>query len=277
MTDEIFLDTTIQIDRLLQTADVQANIQQNLTNKRIYTSSTVYMEFKRTILQDIRYVHALVERKCAIRPVQTVLLSDIDRWLAGGEGNFSIRSRDRCKFVTATIKDAIPQNSVHKNRLFTFLQTMRFNLEMDFFSVDLGDNGYFDISEEDTYIDIAGCVLSRPEYPSGDILNTRLSCSAATTACKLDQFLTQHADELQAIHRRLSTLPAQQRDQRAFNVLTDVLANGYRRALGERSCWALGDIVIALESPNNAAIYTTNEKHFSPLCEALSKQLISGI
>ena len=274
MTDGIFLDTTIQVDRLLQTADIQANIQQNLIDKRIYTSSTVYMELKRTVLQDIRYVHALVERKCAASSTPTVLLSDIDRWLASGQGNFSVRSRDRCKFVTATIKDAFPQKNVHKDHLFAFLQTLVFDLEMEFFAIDLGHDSYFDIRAENAYIDIAGCVLSQPKHPPGDILNTRLSCAAATTTCKLDHFFAQHADELHAIHHILSALPTQQRDTKAFNVLTDVLTNGYHRALGERSCWALGDIVIALESPYDAAIYTTNERHFRLLCQALGKQLV---
>jgi hypothetical protein len=43
------------------------------------------------------------------------------------------------------------------------------------------------------------------------------------------------------------------------------------RAKGERTCWALGDVIIALEAPDDALIYTT-DNHFDVICAALGKR-----
>jgi hypothetical protein len=44
-------------------------------------------------------------------------------------------------------------------------------------------------------------------------------------------------------------------------------------ARGRNCTRYLGDLVIALELPQNAALYTTNYRHFGPICELLGKQL----
>lgn len=44
-------------------------------------------------------------------------------------------------------------------------------------------------------------------------------------------------------------------------------------ARGRNCTWYLGDLVIALETPADAAFYTTNLRHFAPLCKLLGKQL----
>ena len=44
-------------------------------------------------------------------------------------------------------------------------------------------------------------------------------------------------------------------------------------ARGRNCTWYLGDLVIALEMPTDAAIYTTNQRHFAPLCALLGKEL----
>nr|MBC8234005.1 hypothetical protein [bacterium] len=43
-------------------------------------------------------------------------------------------------------------------------------------------------------------------------------------------------------------------------------------ALGERTCWALGDVIIALEVPDDALIYTA-DGHFEVISKAIGKQL----
>lgn len=44
-------------------------------------------------------------------------------------------------------------------------------------------------------------------------------------------------------------------------------------ARGRNCTWHLGDLVIALEMPTDAALYTTNLRHFAPLCALLGKEL----
>jgi hypothetical protein len=44
-------------------------------------------------------------------------------------------------------------------------------------------------------------------------------------------------------------------------------------AKGEQNCWTLGDLIIVLECPPDAALWTTNLRHFAPLCQALGRHL----
>lgn len=54
--------------------------------------------------------------------------------------------------------------------------------------------------------------------------------------------------------------------------LADV-ATDANMAKGEHNCWALGDLIITLECPSDAMLWTTNFRHFEPLCKALNKHL----
>ena len=52
------------------------------------------------------------------------------------------------------------------------------------------------------------------------------------------------------------------------------MVTGSERPFG-KNCYALADTIIALEAPHDASIYTTNERHFQPLAEAIGKKLFS--
>jgi len=122
----------------------------------------------------------------------------------------------------------------------------------------------------DEFITNTDCDLVRSNVPVGDYLTSRLSCNAATAQCSLVDFLARHQSELLALEHALtqanpdqinpSTLPALRR-----------LNQDVTRAKGERTCWALGDVIIALEAPDDALIYTT-DNHFDVLCAALGKR-----
>jgi hypothetical protein len=56
MRKKIFVETTIHIERLFSDAARQTKISRNLKGAVFSTSSYVYMEFRRTMLQAISYV-----------------------------------------------------------------------------------------------------------------------------------------------------------------------------------------------------------------------------
>jgi len=43
------------------------------------------------------------------------------------------------------------------------------------------------------------------------------------------------------------------------------------KALGERTCWALGDVIIALEAPSDAEIFTA-DRQFEVILKAIGKR-----
>lgn len=51
------------------------------------------------------------------------------------------------------------------------------------------------------------------------------------------------------------------------------IASDKTMAKGERNCWSLDDLIIVLECPPDAALWTTNVRHFAPLCQAFRHPL----
>lgn len=47
------------------------------------------------------------------------------------------------------------------------------------------------------------------------------------------------------------------------------------KAQGRNNCWALGDVIITLEVPDDAVLYTTDIRHFQPVCTALGKKMLA--
>ena len=54
-------------------------------------------------------------------------------------------------------------------------------------------------------------------------------------------------------------------------LLADLLINP-RAALGQSACWPLGDVIIALQVPTDALLWTL-DRDFEPLVQALGLQL----
>jgi len=42
-----------------------------------------------------------------------------------------------------------------------------------------------------------------------------------------------------------------------------------------KNCRDCGDAIIAVESPSDALLFTTNIKHFEPICSEIKKKIIS--
>lgn len=98
------------------------------------------------------------------------------------------------------------------------------------------------------------------------------SCRKETATCHLPDFLAQHQPELCAIHDYLTAHPNAVKDQSRVERLLTTVIEDPRAALGQSNCWPLGDVIIALQVPENAALWTL-DSDFAPLLTALSRRL----
>lgn len=73
------------------------------------------------------------------------------------------------------------------------------------------------------------------------------------------------------IQQAMESVDKEKVDTRTLVALRQVNID-VRKALGERVCWAIGDVIIALEAPKDALIYTA-DRHFEVICRAIGKQL----
>jgi hypothetical protein len=123
----------------------------------------------------------------------------------------------------------------------------------------------------DEFIKDTDCDLVRPNVPVGDYFQSRLSCNAVTAQCSLIDFLERHQEKLLALEHALAEANLDQINPSTLKALRRVNQD-VTKAKGERTCWALADVIIALEAPKDALIYTT-DGHFEVICQAIGKQL----
>jgi hypothetical protein len=98
------------------------------------------------------------------------------------------------------------------------------------------------------------------------------SCRKEDAACHLPNFLTSHKAKLQTLADYLAAHPHNLKDQARLERLLAAIIREPRSALGQASCWPLGDVIIALQVPDGAALWTL-DKDFVPLAQALNISL----
>ena len=129
------------------------------------------------------------------------------------------------------------------------------------------------LSKEPSFINHVHCDLTQETVQIGDYILSSLSCNARKAKCQLVPFLSAHREQLLQIQQAMeSVLREEEIDQRTLSALRKINAD-VTKALGERACWALGDVIIALEAPKDAFIYTA-DGHFEVISKAIGKRLL---
>ena len=256
---KIFLETSIQIERIFGPLKRREQIRDVLVDATVFTSSYTFMEFRRTVLQAVAHVLTLV-RQMQCDGENIIDLSELMRKVARGRWiRFSVRTIQRVILVLSDIISAFPTPFLESNTLIDYLELqLNWRLKELFFE---------DVSE---YIICTDCDLVRPDVPVGDYMQSRLSCNAKIATCALVSFLSQHQERLHSLEKALAAAPTDEISPRTLAALKRINAD-VTKALGERTCWSLGDVIIALETPDDAYIYTT-DRHFDLICHVLGKQ-----
>ncbi|MBM3239346.1 hypothetical protein FJZ31_23885 [Candidatus Poribacteria bacterium] len=82
--------------------------------------------------------------------------------------------------------------------------------------------------------------------------------------------MSAHREELYRIETAMANVAPKIKDARALATLQRINTN-VSLAPGERTCWAIGDVIIALEAPADALIFS-DDPHFEVICGGLKKQ-----
>lgn len=243
----VFLDTTIQIERVVGMRVRQAKIAQDLAGVQTITSSYVLGEYLRTLVQDAIVLYNLIQTTEQLYDVETKMAQMLNK-----------RSASRCLLLWASLHRA---GVYERNRIVRTLQ--------NFIEYNLVDSFMLGI---DQLLDTTACGLAR-ERPQlrGDIYQLRAQCTRQVKECGLTAWLQEHRS---AVHLLADGLHNHNEPAlaRMGELCRGILAEP-DLARGRNCTWYLGDLVIALELPTDALLYTTNRRHFEPLCRLLGKQL----
>lgn len=198
-TEKIFIETSIQIERILGRRARKEHIRATLERAKVSTSSYVWMEFRRTVLQAMSYLLTII-RKMQQEGETDIAFSELMKRIAAGTAiRYSRRVLQRVLLAYGYILETFLHSPVCATTLIDYLE---FNIEHEI------PARFFQGIDE--FIKNTNCDLARPNSPVGDYIQSRLSCNAVSAQCSLVDFLTCHQSELLALEHALNQAEANQ-------------------------------------------------------------------
>jgi hypothetical protein len=246
----VFLDTSIQIARILPSPMPATTIEARLANPSIapLTSAYIWMEYQRTVVADYAHVYNVMGRYTD--------WSDLFTHILDGSHGFRPRSAVRCVQIIGQIYSASQHD--YEVARYQIGSQIAHGLRRRFWHhvTPVSDAIVCDLVTK-------GVVRQQDQNYA-----VAASCRKEHAACHLPAFLTYHQPRLQTLLDYLIAHPHNVKEQPRLERLLQAVIREPRLALGQASCWPLGDVIIALQVPAGAALWTL-DKDFAPLAQAL--------
>ena len=263
---KLFLETTVQIDRFSADRKKKQEIDNIISQfSQILSSTYVKMEFRRRFIQDLVYLYN--EALLGAETLADAFLR-IDK-LSSDYHNRKIKGiiASFCRYFS-DIKDEEIQGPSGKALLERAIPYFRQFILSAWEDFDQGIHAI--LNETDCYHAKTGPVLIGKKFD-----NTMSKCKKADVRCKIVEFFVQNRGTLKKIYERLSQMDYLDGEQeKTKNILEKALE--YPQNMADRqNCWNFGDAIIAVESPEDAVLLTTNIKHFEPMCSKVGKRCIT--
>ncbi len=248
MDGSLFLETTVQAERILGTRTKKEAVKRNTAGKTLVSSKTVLGEFINTFVHTAVVFHNLLVDS----PNTAEALQRLE--------SYQERKAKRAMKLLGTVAK---ERGWDKEDVLDHL-----DMFVEWGLVHMFEHGLAAI--------VVGtdCAKARARPIKRDSAYALpipgLSCQKnAPPECSAGAFLSTHREALLDV---VANLDPKDDEQRRMIETGPRVADGTENPFGQ-TCMNLKDIIIALEAPAESAVYTTNIKHFAPICEALGKQL----
>lgn len=251
---KLFLDTTIQYERLFGHSKSKEAIKGSKKKNKFYISNFILHQFKEGALKAwIKAYNTLVSEK-DLYDALTILDSEP-----------SLKDKYR-----QAINEAIRKLSdeLSKERMISY-----FKIQIEFGLIQ-------SFNKDIKYInDRIECKIAEAQ-PSLDFehFKNQLRCRKNMIICRLPQFLSKLKNKLIEFKKfcnssKKNSLKVKSKDKQEFDKLCNQInqiIEDTDKAKGNK-CKELSDLIIALEAPKKYYIFTSNFRHFYPICKALNK------
>lgn len=262
--ENLFLDTTIQIDRFTSPREKKEKLDEILTQAiSLCTSTYVKMEYRRSLIQDLVFLYNdalsdvthLGEVILRINRLPPLQQRRISRMLASLVNFFFDKETD--------VLESLGKEHIEILR-FWLRQRITYALK------DFGDSIESIINKTDCYNAKTTPLLKGEKFD-----NRTIHCKPSNRKCKIVEFFLENIDEFKKIYQKLSTLPKLDEEQERMKMILEKALKHPMNMADYRNCWRCADSIIALECPENVLLFTTNRKHFEPICEEIGRELAS--
>ena len=255
----IFLDTSIQIARIVHGPEIKQKIQERISEYDLPVSSEIVkQEFKRRLLKEAQYLLNQLNRLGSYSRVNRHVIDTLPP-----QQN---RKRNICLEMLGTILEESDADLTERAK-----RTLRTLLK---FGLDDFENTVKHIVRD------AGCTCARfpvverkrgKEYDFG-----KDKCSKVGGTCGIVEFLRGRSEEIGGVLEELKSLPDAERTdelKRIQEFIEQFLADP-DSANQNDPCLKVGDLLIAMESVGIPVFYTLNAKESKHLCRRLGQDMI---
>lgn len=260
----LFLETTIQIGRFLSTHDNMNKINEVLSKyMEISSSSYVKMEFKGRLIQDLVYLYndVLVDAEDFGDAFQR--LSKLH----------SVHNKRKINVIIASFaKFFIEEN---QEEISGELGKELLEIAISYFR-QIIESLWEDFDNKvNKLLDGTGCfhAKNRPVFKNGTFDNTMKRCKSSKRKCKIVDFFIQNKNAFQKIYKEFLQINELDEEQKKAKEILEKALNHPENISEWKNCRGCGDAIISVEVPQNALLFTTNVKHFRPICSVLKKEL----
>ncbi|MBI5235235.1 MAG: hypothetical protein HY886_03180 [Deltaproteobacteria bacterium] len=245
----LFLETTIQADSIFGERVCAERIRRNLKGKRVCSSIFVLNEFKKTFLNAvILYYNLLVDS-----PDTHTALRRADK--------YQNRLHKRITKVYVKICDEVGHD---KAAVLEWLESwIEDDLMMEFHANIEGE----------VVNKTACCRVDAEPVRQGNKYELKIACAKDNPpSCAIEIFWKKHKKELHA----LASATSLSKDKELSEIprVAAVIKDGKDMPYGNNCHVVLSDAVIAIEAPEGGQIYTTNRKHFEPICDVIENRKV---
>lgn len=259
----LFLETTIQIDRFSADPKKKQDIDNIIHSfNQIFSSTYVKMEFRRRFIQDLVYLYDV-----ALTDAETLddvflrikkLNSEYNKRKINGmiTAFYMFLSDKKEKKISGILGKVLLEEAISYFRQIILDAWEDFNTGIDAI-----------LNETDCYHGKTGPVLM------GEKFDNRISkCKKAEIKCKIVEFFVQNKENFRKIYEKLSSMENLDDEQRKTKDILEKALKYPQNMADKQNCYGCGDAIIAVESPKDAVLLTTNTKHFEPICSEIGKQ-----
>jgi len=269
MEDFLFVDTSVQISKILGAKNLKTRILARLEQaKHSATSSYILMEFNRRMISDAVWLHGL------IKEIDTLaqLLRRISQEGFGRQKQNTVQILAML-FEEHSTEMHLVDTPAFWRRLLRSLETFidRKLHEQFLAGIDLTLPSLANLTE----CSIAYQLPTKRQTQDGRSEYVyHVTCRREEARCRLPQLLQEHSNELLTLEQISGKSGVNAELRKSLSTLSQIRKHkqGWNAAKGRKNCWRLSDIIIALEVPKQYTLLTTNARHFVPLCEALGKK-----
>ena len=261
----LYLETSIQLDRLLGSVEVQNEIISRISGHTLITSTYVLMEFRRTILKDLTFIVAVLN-EYDVRDNSISCLNDVSEKYKIPSAPFTEISKDRAlSAINMVLEEFYDYAYMSVGEMKDNLRWWIEELEKEFHYIRDSDGSEHVL----ILLDPTNCDLAAGPFG----MNPRkMMCIASLATCDLPSFLVSNTAmfttlEREIRERRLTQMQRYLNERERHKDNTD-------RAKGQESCWILAEAIKSVEVAEDSQLYSSDDL-MRQIAAILGRRLLS--